>query len=194
MSQDPSPPLRSFPNPYPEPGWRSISHFRYLDPLILYRCAEAVRTGSGREANYVVGWDYRVTFKVDGVERDVVVPRGMLTDLASVPRAFRWYAGRVGPHLEASIVHDYLYMAWQDLEGRGAEEIDRRFADDLFLQAMLEAKMRKSKAWALYSAVRIFGAKAYRDDDTCRYVSIPAIPDRHAVGCPTAPETSVREP
>ena len=194
MSQDPLPPLRFFPNPYPEPGWRTIGDFRYLDPLILYRCAEAVRTSSGREADYVIGQDYRVTFKVDGVDREVVVPRGMLTDLASVPRAFRWYAGRVGPHLEASIVHDYLYMAWQDLEGRGAEEIDRRFADDLFLQAMLKAKMRKSKAWALYSAVRIFGAKAYRDDEARRYVSIPAFPDRHAGDCPTAPETSVRDP
>ena len=181
------------PNPYPEPGWRTIRDFRYLDPLILYRSAEAVRTGSGREADYVVGRDYRVTFMVDGVDREVVVPEGMVTDLASVPRAFRWYAGRVGPHLEASIVHDYLYVAWQDLKGRGAKEIDRRFADDLFLTAMLEAKMRKPKAWALYSAVRIFGAKAYRDKETCRYVSIPALPDRQAADCPTAPEASAGE-
>ena len=191
MSQHPSPRQPSFPNPYPEPGWRTISDFEYRDPLILYRCAEAVPASGGRDADYIVGHDYRVTFKVDGIDREIVVPRGMITDLASVPRAFRWYAGRVGPHLEASIVHDFLYIAWQDIPDRGLDEADRKFADDLFLQAMWKARMRRSKALALYYAVRAFGARAYRDNETSRYISIPAIASLYASDCPTAPEPTV---
>lgn len=61
-----------------------------------------------------------------------------------MPRLLRWYVGRVGPHLEAAILHDYLYVAWQFKKNDPPRERMlqmRRFADDLMLAAMRETGM-----------------------------------------------------
>ena len=166
----------AFTNPYPDDDWRMISNFVYLDPLILYRHTVAVEIGgpgSGRTADFIVGLDYRVKFDLDGVERTVTVPKGMTTDLASVPRVFRSIVGQVGPHLEAAIVHDFLYIAWQDVPNRGARDEDRNFADRLFLRSMRDAGMSWWEAHPIYMAVDGFGGSTYRERDEPRYVDIP---------------------
>ena len=163
----------SFANPYPDHDWDSISHFVYLDPLVLYRHTMAVDVGEGRKADFVVGRDYRVAFKLDGEDRTITVPRGMTTDLVSVPRLLRSIVGQVGPHLEGAIVHDFLYIAWQDIPGRGATDADRWFADRLFLRAMRAAGMGWLEAHPIYHAVAGMGGPTYRERDTPRYVEIP---------------------
>ncbi len=87
---------------------------------------------SGHDALYVVGAPYRVTLHVDGARREITVPEGMKTDLASVPRLARAVVGRVGPHLEAAIVHDCLFSAWKEIAGRGARRRDWEFANAVF--------------------------------------------------------------
>lgn len=96
----------------------------------------------------------------------------MLTDLSSVPRLTRPILDRVGPHLEGSIVHDFLYVAWQDVLGRGARDDDRRFADQLFKVAMEEAGAATTKRWLIYQAVSTFGGGAFKDSDEQRYVDL----------------------
>ena len=65
----------------------------------------------GDDANYVVGEEYSASVTVTGPgapsdgRLKIAVPKGMLTDLCSVPRLARWLVSRVGPHLEASILH-----------------------------------------------------------------------------------------
>ena len=141
--------------PYPKsPVWKSISGFRYESDLKLMRLKSG-RENVDREAQYIVAKDYRVSFELDGKRRYITVPRGMLTDLASVPRLFRIFAGRVGPHLEASIVHDYQYIAWQEA-GVSPNGKMRRFADEFMLVAMNAAGMG-CKAMLIYWAVRLFG-------------------------------------
>src|SRR3546814_8946158 len=89
-----------------------------IDDLLLRRSIEAVKARSGGDADYVVGAAYRVRYTLFGDTRwrEVVVPAGLTTDLASVPRLVHALINRVGPHLEASIVHAWLYVAWQDLD------------------------------------------------------------------------------
>ena len=94
----------------------------------------------------------------------------MLTDLTSVPRLARWFISRVGRHLEATIVHDFLYIAWQDLENQPIDEKHRRFADNLLFVAMKAADVNWLKIWVVYLAVRAFGAEAYVQPDDVRYV------------------------
>jgi hypothetical protein len=104
--------LPQIDNPYPEGAWSQITEFKYLTPMILRREAKAVRNRGDKEkdAEYILGEEYRVSFKLDGQTREITVPRGMLTDLSSAPRiASLAGIGRVGPHLEGSIVHDFLY-------------------------------------------------------------------------------------
>lgn len=145
--------------PYPEPTvLDSISAFRYESDLKLMRLKNGLPE-IDRDAQYVVTKDYKVSFDLSGERRSITVPRGTLTDFASVPRPFRIMIGRVGPHLEASIVHDYQYVAWQQ-NGLAPNERMRCFADELMLVAMNAAGMG-SKARLIYWAVRLFGCIAF---------------------------------
>ena len=111
-------------NPYPGDG-ATLSGFRYETALSLIRPKGSVELRKGEDADYVLQHDFMVSLKIDGQRRAIVVPRGLITDLTSVPRPFRIFVGRVGPWLEAAILHDYLYIAWQDVPGRGARPEDR---------------------------------------------------------------------
>ena len=159
---------------YPDETVEIVS-FRYGSPLYLTRRMEAVRGRRGEDAEYALAQRYRawVTVKAEGngeVSRlRISIPAGFLTDLSSVPRPGRWYVSRVGPHLEASIVHDWLYVAWQ-FEGREPADRMKRFADDVFLAAMKEAKVGWFKRWLIYGAVRLGGGSAFRGTDDRLFV------------------------
>lgn len=163
-------------NPYPI-GYKGedIEDFKFESPLILRREIDAVKMRGGKDdAEYVVGADYEVSFKIKGQvnRRTIKVPKGMLTDLASVPRAAWALVAPVGPHLEASIVHDFLYIAWQDL-GIEARDIDREFADNVMHAGMVEAGVDRSQIVMIYSAVRAFGGPVYKKPDPLpRYVEV----------------------
>lgn len=142
------------PDPYPG-DFDEITDFNYETRLVLARESKALENAARAKVSYIVDEDYTVSFRVDGVRRSVTVPRGMLTDLASVPAAARSIIGRVGPHLEASIVHDYLYVAWQLFDGREPRKVDYRFANEVMYAGMRKADC----SWLQRTAVRVaFGA------------------------------------
>lgn len=138
------------PDPYPG-DFDKITDFKYETRLVLAREPEALENAARAKVSYIVDEDYTVSFKVDGVARSVTVPRGMLTDLASVPKAARSIIGAVGPHLEASIVHDYLYVAWQLFDEREPRKVDYRFANEVMYAGMRESDC----SWVQRTAVRI---------------------------------------
>ncbi|MEJ6404701.1 DUF1353 domain-containing protein [Yoonia sp. 2307UL14-13] len=159
-------------NPYPD-GPAKITDFRYDTALVLLRLRDAPRMRNGEDADYIVGRTYQVSWRdADQVWHPLVTPPGLLTDLTSVPRLFRFLVGRVGPWLEAAIVHDYLYIAWQDIDGRGARDADRRFADDLMLAAMNAARVALWRRWAIFAALRVFGGAGYRRRSRQRFVDV----------------------
>jgi len=126
-----------FPNPYPD-GPVEVTGFSSRSALVLMRAAQVseVRYREGADADYILAADYTVTWTAKGgVSKTLVVPRGMLTDLTSVPPVFRGLVNRVGPWLEAAIVHDFLTIAWRTLDGQGTVE-RRKFADDVMMAAM----------------------------------------------------------
>ncbi len=159
-----------FQSPYPEQPRPGITEFGSEAPLHLCRCPDVAELGDGKAANFIVSQPYSVHFKLDGALREITVPQGMVTDLTSVPRLARWFISRVGRHLEATIVHDFLYIAWQDLENQPIDEKHRRFADNLLFVAMKAADVNWLKIWVVYLAVRAFGAGAYVEPDDVRYV------------------------
>lgn len=154
---------------YPE-GKVTVEGFKYRTSLHLTRDIEAVQRRREGDANYVLSQRYEaVVFIEDGggkKEFEICVPKTLLTDLSSVPWWGRWLVSRVGPHLEASIVHDWLYVAWQHEEKDATEEM-RGFADDVFRAAMEEAKVKSWRIWLIYQAVHFGGKSAfYGTDDT----------------------------
>lgn len=156
----------ALPDPYPKSYEKqtSITKFQYKSDLFLLRLKQRLGYGD-REEQYIVAKDYTVRYKLNGgAWQDVTVPRGTLTNLASSPRPARIFVGRVGPHLEASIVHDYLYIAWQ-VKGLKPTADRRRFADDLMLAAMKAAGMG-CKAEIIYRAIRLFGGSIFLEEDS----------------------------
>ena len=164
------PPGETFVNPYPDEQWSNVDDFVYETSLHLCRCIEAVQRREGEDADYIVSQSYTAKYSLDGQERKITVPEGMVTDLSSVPRVARSFIGRVGPHLEASIVHDFLYIAWQDVDGRSPREKDREFADKLMRAGMKSARVGATKRWLIYHAIRMFGKGAYDRTDKIRYM------------------------
>ncbi len=87
------------------------------------------------------------------IQVKIRAPRGMYTDLASVPDILWGIVGPIGAHLEASILHDYLYMAWTDFGRSGALKRDWDFADLLFLAGMEASGVPADRRLAIYAVV-----------------------------------------
>lgn len=120
------------------PNTHPITQFWYVDWLVLGRSPKTLKRGD-REAMYIVIEDYKVSMNINGKAHVIVVPRGMTTDLASIPWWARSIIGRVGPHLEACIVHDWLYIAWQ-LQDRMPTREDHKFANRVLYAGIKSAK------------------------------------------------------
>ncbi|TKB69473.1 MAG: DUF1353 domain-containing protein [Nitrospira sp.] len=82
----------------------------------------------------------------------VTVPKGFVTDFASIPRIF-WSALRPdGEYAYAAVVHDYLYWT----QTRSREE-----ADQILKMAMEDFKISALTVGAMYSAVRVGGGSSW---------------------------------
>ena len=162
-------------NPYPD-DWTEITDFSYDTHLYLARAKKAIVGGDGRESEYIVAAEYICSCKVDGQPWEIRVPSGMLTDLASVPWAARLIVGRVGPHLEATIVHDFLFLAWQDIPDHGARNEDFRFANEVMRQAMIAAGVGFLTRNVIFLAVSSFvGRWVYEASNPgTRFVRVPS--------------------
>ena len=89
-------------------------------------------------------------------EYSIRVPKGFITDYASIPRIFRAIVLPYGKHSGASVVHDYLYSKGCDLN------IERKKADKIFLEILKEEGVNPILARLMYIAVRIFGKIRYK--------------------------------
>ena len=145
--------------------------FKFCSALHLARRIEAVQRREGEDADYVVAKCYRcvVTLGTENrLSHTITVPQGFLTDLSTAPCFARPIISRVGPHLEASIVHDWLFVAWQH---EGLEPTDEmwRFADYVFRAAMEEANVPRCKRWMMYRASRWFGKDVFYEKECCLF-------------------------
>lgn len=127
-------------NIYPAEG-AVVGESFYVDDLHLTRMAGSLKRNDA-EISYIVARPYHFLVEVNGKAHKILVPAGLKTDLASVPRCFRNIVGRVGRHLEASIVHDWLYVAWQ-VTGVMPQRHMWRFANDVMYSAMRKAGVSK---------------------------------------------------
>ena len=128
---------------------KPVTDFLYRNWLVLGRGPEPLMRGD-RTAEYVVMKDYEVIVVVGGEYHTIVVPAGMTTDLASVPRIFRGLVGQTGPHLEACVVHDWLYIAWQ-IQDRLPTKADWKFANQVLYAGMKAAGC----SWFTRMAVKV---------------------------------------
>jgi hypothetical protein len=112
----------------------------YLNKLIL-------------EALTDTSWRLQTPFYVRVDDKEIVIPEGFETDLASVPRvpiAFL-VAGAKGNH--AAVIHDWLY----------SQHYNREWADSVFYNALRHDGVGFFTSRIMFAAVRMFGGSYYRD-------------------------------
>lgn len=155
-------------SPFPIREVRKITDFNYLDELKFVRHAK-VHVNKTPRSLWQLSADFRARMTIhpkgaNPYALTIKAPKGLYTDLASVPSALWGIVGPIGPHLEASILHDYLYMAWTDFRRRASRQ-DWDFADDVFLAGLKKSKAPKRTL--IYSVVhspigwRVFRTKTY---------------------------------
>lgn len=84
--------------------------------------------------------------------RSVTVPKGFVTDLASIPEALFSVLRADGPYATAAIVHDFLY--WD-------QKTSREDADLVFQAAMRDLEVIPAQIHTLYQGVKTFGGRAW---------------------------------
>ena len=82
-------------------------------------------------------------------EEVICVPKGFITDFASIPRLFWTIIGHpTGKYGKAAVIHDYCYFR---------QLYSRKRSDEIFYEAMQVLKVPFIKRWLMYHAVRTFG-------------------------------------
>lgn len=91
-----------------------------------------------------------------GISRDsVVVPRGFVTDFASIPPVLQSLIQQNSANLLPAVVHDFLY--WTQV-------CTRVQSDQLLKLAMIENRVATAQRVAIYAAVRAVGSFAWDSD------------------------------
>ena len=87
----------------------------------------------------------------------ITVPKGFITDLASVPRSFWAIFPPFGRYTPAAVIHDFLYSEYN------TTGINRTLSDKIFLHIMKELGVGFLKRKAMYKAVRFFGETSWKN-------------------------------
>jgi hypothetical protein len=94
----------------------------------------------------------------------LVIPQGFVTNLASIPPAFRSLISKSGPQNLPAIVHDYLY--WTQI-------CTRDEADVIFAKMLKETGTPWLERNAMYVAVANFGRRAWHENAAHRGEGLP---------------------
>lgn len=120
------------------------------------------------DVGYINGREWKILnpnmtfgFQIDG--GSTIIPTdGMITDFASIPRAFWVILPPVGDGARAryglaAIIHDFLYQNG-NIDG---VKITRKYADDVFLACMESLSVEPWKRGVMHFAVRNFAGPAW---------------------------------
>lgn len=76
---------------------------------LMQSCVSLPPPGIARLADNVYVVIYPLRYRVGQTPYVIEVPRGFITDLASIPRALWWWESPLDRSMAPAIVHDYLY-------------------------------------------------------------------------------------
>jgi hypothetical protein len=96
---------------------------------------------------------FTFTYQIGPRKDTIKVPKGFVTDYATIPRIFWNIFPPNGEYSRASVVHDYLYRL---------ESCPRYLADAIFYEGMRILNVPLWKRLTIYYAVRLFGGFARR--------------------------------
>jgi hypothetical protein len=108
-----------------------------------------------------------MSYIIGSTSERIVVPRGFVTDFASIPQSL-WSLG-LSPHGQysrAAVLHDYLYWS---------QGCTRDQADRLLLVAMKESKVRPFDEVLVYQGVNIGGGGPWNTNASERKLGLPRV-------------------
>jgi hypothetical protein len=108
-----------------------------------------------------------INYSVGQTSDVIVVPKGFVTDFASIPQAL-WSLG-LSPHgkySRAAVIHDYLYWS---------QSCTRKQADRLLLIAMKESNVGGFDEFAVYRGVDLGGSGSWNNNAAERGKGLPRI-------------------
>jgi hypothetical protein len=106
-------------------------------------------------------------YKIGSTSARIVVPKGFVTDFASIPPAL-WSLG-LSPHRQysrAAVIHDYLYWS---------QGCTRPQSDRLLVIAMKESNVSDFDELVVYQGVDRFGARPWNENAVERNAGLPRI-------------------
>lgn len=89
----------------------------------------------------------------------ITVPKGFITDLASIPPPLFPLLRPDGDYAQAAIVHDFLYWF---------QTTERDYADEVFKIAMRDLEVNPVTIAMLHAGVRVGGEPAWKENKTLR--------------------------
>ena len=121
-------------------------------------------------------WELLDSFCYKRPNGDIIhAPKGMETDLASIPEGFiigaiaRAAIRKLGKHVRSAVIHDSLYSAVADVYDKNGEDITglytRKDCDNVLHEAMVDEHEGRFKRFIITKAVNWFGSKHFKHDE-----------------------------
>lgn len=104
--------------------------------------------------NWKVQQAFVYIYNEDGVYREILIPKGFVTDYGSIPQIFQNIIPKNDAMSGAYVVHDLVYAS---------EMFSRKLCDDILLMAFQELGASWLKRNTVYSAVRTCGWNVWRN-------------------------------
>jgi hypothetical protein len=111
-------------------------------------------------------WRLEQSYAYQDGDHRITVPAGFEFDLSSVPRAFWSVIAPFELSITAPLLHDFLYHYGGNPPAGSIEpprSYTRKETDELFRSVMEQEGVAAWRRRLAYSAVRLFGGRAWRD-------------------------------
>lgn len=128
--------------------------------VLIQSCVSMPPPGTARLADNVFVVVYPLRYRIEQTSYVIEVPRGFITDLASIPRALWWWESPLDRSMGPAIIHDYLY--WD-------QTCTKDEADAVLFIAMKENGVKRLTRNGVYAGVRTpLGDTAFEDNTKAR--------------------------
>ena len=112
------------------------------------------------DAPYGIYWDDE-----EGTRQELIVPKGYITDLSSIPRLARSIIPVIGRQNGPAVGHDYVYEPMDNDRPEGTHQLagwTKEEIDTLFFLAMASVEVNRVRRKLMYLSVKYGGGNAWR--------------------------------